>query len=38
MRVLKEGAFCVELLPEENEVNYQYLYEVKQMENPFLYT
>ena len=31
MRVLKEGAFCVELLPEENEVNYQYLYEVKQM-------
>lgn len=31
MRVLKEGAFCVEFLPEENEVNYQYLYEIKQM-------
>lgn len=31
MRVLKEGAFCVEFLPEENEVNYQYLYEIKQI-------
>lgn len=31
MRVLKEGAFCGEFLPEENEVNYQYLYEIKQM-------
>lgn len=30
-RVLKPGAFCVEFLPEENEVNYEYLYQVKQM-------
>lgn len=38
-RVLKDGAFCVEFLPEENESNYQYLYEVKQMalENGFKY-
>lgn len=39
MRVLKDGAFCIEFLPEENEVNYQYLYEIKQMavKNGFKY-
>ena len=38
-RVLKEGAFLVEFLPEESEVNYEYLYEIKQMakENGFKY-
>lgn len=38
-RVLKDGAFCIEFLPEENEINYQYLYEVKQMaiKNGFKY-
>ncbi|MDE8277658.1 DNA methyltransferase [Erysipelothrix rhusiopathiae] len=30
-RVLKNGAFCVEFLPEENEVNFEYLYNLKQM-------
>lgn len=30
-RVLKEGAFLVEFLPEESEVNYEYLYEIKKM-------
>lgn len=30
-RVLKDGAFCVEFLPEENEVNFEYLYQIKQM-------
>ena len=30
-RVLKDGAFLVEFLPEESEVNYEYLYEIKQM-------
>lgn len=30
-RVLKEGAFLVEFLPEESEINYQYLFEVKDM-------
>jgi site-specific DNA-methyltransferase (adenine-specific) len=30
-RVLKEGSFLVEFLPEESEINYQYLYEVKEM-------
>lgn len=39
MRVLKDGAFCIEFLPEESEVNYQYLYEIKQMavKNGFKY-
>lgn len=39
MRVLKDGAFCVEFLPEESETNYQYLYEVKEMaiKNGFKY-
>lgn len=38
-RVLKDGAFCIEFLPEENEVNFQYLYEIKQMaiKNGFKY-
>lgn len=31
MRVLKEGCFLVEVIPEENSNNYQYLYELKQM-------
>lgn len=30
-RVLKDGAFLVEFLPEESEVNYEYLYEIKRM-------
>lgn len=30
-RVLKEGAFLVEFLPEESEVNFDYLYEIKKM-------
>ena len=30
-RVLKDGAFIVEFLPEESEINYEYLYEIKQM-------
>ena len=30
-RVLKDGCFLVEFLPEESEVNYKYLYEIKQM-------
>jgi len=30
-RVLKEGAFLVEFLPEESEVNYEYLYKIKKM-------
>lgn len=30
-RVLKDGAFLVEFLPEENADNYEYLYNIKQM-------
>ncbi len=30
-RVLKENAFLVEFIPEESEVNYEYLYEIKKM-------
>lgn len=30
-RVLKAGAFLVEFLPEENAVNYEYLYKIKEM-------
>lgn len=30
-RVLREGAFLVEFLPEESEVNYEYLYEIKRI-------
>lgn len=30
-RVLKKGAFLVEFLPEESQVNYEYLYEIKRM-------
>ena len=30
-RVLKEGAFLVEFLPEESAVNFEYLYEIKKM-------
>lgn len=30
-RVLKEGAFLVEVLPSENENNFDYLYEIKKM-------
>ena len=30
-RVLKEGAFLVEFLPEESETNFDYLYKVKKM-------
>ncbi|MBP3920145.1 MAG: site-specific DNA-methyltransferase [Bacilli bacterium] len=30
-RVLKDGAFLVEFLPEESEINYQYLYSIKEM-------
>lgn len=29
-RVLKEGAFLVEIIPSENESNYKYLYQLKQ--------
>ncbi|MBP3799642.1 MAG: site-specific DNA-methyltransferase [Bacilli bacterium] len=38
-RVLKDGAFLVEFLPEESEVNFDYLYEIKKMaqENGFKY-
>jgi len=30
-RVLEDGGFLVEILPPESEVNYEYLYEIKQM-------
>ncbi|MCA1064426.1 DNA methyltransferase (plasmid) [Rossellomorea sp. AcN35-11] len=30
-RVLKNGAFLVEIVPEENANNYEYLYEIKQL-------
>lgn len=30
-RVLKPGAFMVEFLPEESEINFEYLYEIKTM-------
>lgn len=30
-RVLKPGAFLVEFLPEESEINYEYLFNIKQM-------
>lgn len=30
-RVLKDGAFLVEFLPEESSTNYEYLYQIKQM-------
>lgn len=30
-RVLKDGSFLVEMIPAENESNYEYLYELKQM-------
>lgn len=30
-RVLKDGSFLVEFLPEENEINYDYLYQIKEM-------
>lgn len=30
-RVLKDGCFLVEMLPEENENNYKYLYSIKEM-------
>ncbi len=38
-RVLKRGHFLVEFLPEESEVNFDYLYEIKKMaqENGFKY-
>ena len=38
-RVLKDGAFLVEFLPEESEVNFDYLYEIKKMaqQNGFKY-
>lgn len=38
-RVLKNGAFLVEFLPEESEINFDYLYEIKKMaqENGFKY-
>ena len=38
-RVLKDGAFLVEFIPEESEVNFEYLYEIKNMaqENGFKY-
>ena len=29
-RVLKDGAFLVEIIPSENESNYKYLYQIKQ--------
>lgn len=31
IRVLKKGAFLIEFLPEESEVNFEYLYKVKKM-------
>lgn len=31
LRVLKEGCFLVEILPEENSDNYEYLYEIKKI-------
>lgn len=31
LRVLKKGAFLLEFLPEESEVNFEYLYQVKKM-------
>lgn len=38
-RVLKDGAFLVEFIPEESEVNFEYLYEIKKMaqDNGFKY-
>lgn len=38
-RVLKSGAFLVEFIPEESEVNYEYLYKIKEMakDNGFKY-
>lgn len=30
-RVLKDGAFMVEFLPEESEINFEYLYQIKEM-------
>lgn len=38
-RVLKDGAFLVEFLPEESQINFDYLYEIKKMaqENGFKY-
>jgi len=38
-RVLKDGAFLVEFIPEESEVNFDYLYEIKKMaqDNGFKY-
>lgn len=38
-RVLKNGAFLVEFLPEESEINFDYLYEIKKMaqDNGFKY-
>ena len=30
-RVLKDGSFLVEFLPEESEINYDYLYQIKEM-------
>lgn len=38
-RVLKDGAFLVEFLPEESEINFDYLYEIKKMaqDNGFKY-
>ena len=38
-RVLKKGAFLVEFLPEESEVNFDYLYKIKKIaqENGFKY-
>lgn len=30
-RVLRDGCFLVEMLPEENENNYKYLYQIKEM-------
>ncbi len=38
-RVLKQGCFLIEVLPAENENNYEYLYQIKQMakEAGFLY-
>lgn len=30
-RVLKDGCFLVEMIPAENEANYEYLYKIKQM-------
>ena len=38
-RVLKDGAFLVEFIPEESELNFEYLYEIKKMaqKNGFKY-